>query len=114
MENSLIPSGELFNGQSTTRKFMQDGTPAHRSNSKSWFEEKNKEFLPWCPRSLDLNLIENKIPLEICMCLIESMRKRVRVVLHVAKLLADIFKREIQLRLNLIAKFSVFCYFNTF
>ena len=111
LENSLIPSVDLFYGQSNAWKFMQDGAPAHRANSiKSWFEEKDIELLPWCPRSPDLNPIESiwswmdrrlvknqltsikyqlehlwlEIPLEMCMRLIESMPKRVRACYRAA------------------------------
>ena len=60
LENSSIPSVDLFYGQSNAWKFMQDGAPAHRANSiKSWFEEKDIELLPRCTRSPDLNSIES-------------------------------------------------------
>ena len=41
-------------------QYMQDGAPAHTTrSSKAWFEEKNIPLMDWCPRSPDLNPIEN-------------------------------------------------------
>jgi len=39
---------------------MQDGAPAHTAYSvRDWLEENNIRLLDWCPRSPDLNPIEN-------------------------------------------------------
>jgi hypothetical protein len=47
-------------GESEAWKFMQDGAPAHTANSiKTWFHDNGIEVIPWCPRSPDLNPIEN-------------------------------------------------------
>ena len=40
--------------------FQQDGAPCHTSkHTKSWFERKNINLLPWVPQSPDLNPIEH-------------------------------------------------------
>ena len=59
LENCLIPSAELLIGQNNYI-FQQDGATAHTANSvKEWISQSNIELLPWCPRSPDLNPIEN-------------------------------------------------------
>jgi len=108
LENQLLPSVDLWYGESTSWLFMQDGAPAHTAKSiKDWFDENQVVLLPWCARSPDLNPIENiwawmdrrlsrenlksieelmervealwhEVPREIVMKLIESMPKRVR------------------------------------
>ena len=108
MENCLLPSVDLFYSEQSPWIFQQDGAPAHTAHSiTGWFNENKITVLPWCPRSPDLNPIENiwcwmdkqlrpitirsieqlkeevealwlKVPTEMCIKLIESMPKRVK------------------------------------
>ena len=103
----LIPSIRQLYGRSKQFIFQQDGAPAHTAKSiKEYFLQKKINVIPWCPRSPDLNPIENiwswidnqltyhqiqstehlkqllneywlKVPREMCMKLVESMQKRV-------------------------------------
>ena len=60
LENELLPSAELFFEEGQDWIFQQDGASAHTAHSiRDWFEEKQITVLPWCPRSPDLNPIEN-------------------------------------------------------
>lgn len=60
LEDHLIPSVQLFFEHDQEWIFQQDGAPAHTANSvKNWFREHDIRILPWCPRSPDLNPIEN-------------------------------------------------------
>ena len=107
LENQLLPSAEIFFDQSQHWIFQQDGASSHTAHSvRDWFQEKQISVLPWCPRSPDLNPIENlwsyidhkmvntkitsvehlksvlfdewlKVPSEIVKNMIESMPKRV-------------------------------------
>jgi transposase len=107
LENYLFPSVYLLYGENSEWILQHDGAPAHRANSiSSWLIENNITVLPWCPRSPDLNPIENiwawiqsrmvkarmvnleefkqtlhelwlSIPNEMCTNLINSMPKRV-------------------------------------
>lgn len=108
LENHLLPSVELFYEKNDPWIFQQDGASAHTAKSvHRWFKIKKIDILPWCPRSPDLNPIENlwayldaklvnikltsithlkemlrqewlNIPVEYVQKLIESMPKRVR------------------------------------
>ena len=107
LENQLLPSAEIFFYQSQDWIFQQDGASAHTAHSvRDWFQEKQITVLPWCPRSPDLNPIENlwsyidhkmvntkitsvkhlksilfdewlKVPSEVVKNIIESMPKRI-------------------------------------
>ena len=111
LENCLIPSAELLIGNSNYI-FQQDGAPAHTANSvKEWLSQSNIELLPWCPRSPDLNPIENMwawmdhqmsrvritsiehlkevlhqtwltVPEDLCKKLIESMPRRIKACIQ--------------------------------
>lgn len=60
LENNLIPSAHLFYGESDNWIFQQDGATAHTAISvKKWFQDNKITVMPWCPRSPDLNPIEN-------------------------------------------------------
>ena len=60
LENHLIPSVQLLIEPDQEWIFQLDGAPAHTANSiKEWFREHDFRILPWCPRSPDLNPIEN-------------------------------------------------------
>ena len=51
---------EIFYGADQPWIFQQDGASAHTAHSISdWFKEQDIRVLPWCPRSPDLNPIEN-------------------------------------------------------
>jgi transposase len=108
LENELLPSADLFYSEGVPWKFMQDGAPAHTANSiKDWIASQQIDLLDWCPRSPDLNPIENiwswmdarlakenlrtvdelkealealwlDVPSELVKKLIESMPKRVK------------------------------------
>ena len=108
MENCLLPSTTLFYDENEPYFYQQDGATCHTAKSVArWFEANNVDILPWCPRSPDLNPIENlwswmdskidrenisnlsqlkdqlhrvwlSIPTRLCEKLIESMPKRVR------------------------------------
>ena len=110
LEECLLPSTELFFDHSNFI-YQQDGAPAHTANSVSdWFREQDIRLLPWCPRSPDLNPIENvwawmdaqmikthvtsvehlkeilhetwlKVPVELCRKLVESMPRRIKACL---------------------------------
>lgn len=107
LENNLLPSADLLYEPDDHWIFQQDGASAHTARSvRGWFNDKSIEVLPWCPRSPDLNPIENiwsyidtkmvkiritsvehlkqvlhdewlKVPIEIVQKVIESMPKRV-------------------------------------
>ena len=109
LETCLKSSICKFYGRSKNFFFQQDGAPCHIANSiKEYFETKSMKILPWCARSPDLSPIENvwawidmkmvnvkitssehlkqvlqstwqSIPRELCMKLIESMPKRVKM-----------------------------------
>ncbi|CAF0809441.1 unnamed protein product [Brachionus calyciflorus] len=60
LENHLLPSVELFYDPEDHWIFQQDCPSAHTAHSiRDWFKEQSTEVLPWCPRSPDLNPIEN-------------------------------------------------------
>ena len=105
----MKPSISTFYGRSKNYYFQQDGASAHTAKSvQAYFEGKKIRVLPWCARSPDLNPIENiwawmdrktldtkvtsvehlkevlaatweSIPRELCMKLVESMSKRVKM-----------------------------------
>ena len=109
LENALKPSAQLFYNNSSNFLFQQDGAPAHTAKSiTQYLSQNNISVLPWCARSLDLNLIENiwawmdanmvkvkvtsiehlkdvleslwlSITKTLCMSLIESMPRRVKL-----------------------------------
>ena len=109
LEKYLKPSISKFYGRSRNFFFQQDGAPCHTANSmKDYFENKHIRLLPWCARSPDLSPIENiwswmdrkmldvkitskehlkhvltstwqSIPKELCMKLVESMPRRVKM-----------------------------------
>jgi len=111
LEDALLPSADLFYDHQNYI-FMQDGAPAHTAHTvKDWLDENDIRLLDWCPRSPDLNPIENiwaymdthlarinitsvehlkevlrdvwlKIPHELVMRLIESMPRRVRACIQ--------------------------------
>ncbi|CAF0850356.1 unnamed protein product [Brachionus calyciflorus] len=56
----LLPSVELFYDPEDHWIFQQEDASAHTAYSiRDWYKEQNIEVLSWCPRSLDLNPIEN-------------------------------------------------------
>ncbi|CAF0787459.1 unnamed protein product [Brachionus calyciflorus] len=60
LENHLLPSAEIFFDHSQDWIFQQDGSSSHTAHSvRNWFQEKQIPVQPWCPRSPDLNPIEN-------------------------------------------------------
>ncbi|CAF0818839.1 unnamed protein product [Brachionus calyciflorus] len=60
LENQLLPSVELFYNTDDQWIFQQDDALAHTDNSIiDWFKEQNIQVLTWCPRSPDLNPIQN-------------------------------------------------------
>ena len=109
LERCLKPSISKFYGRSRNFFFQQDGAPCHTANSmKDYFNNKHIRLLPWCARSPDLSPIENiwswmdrkmldikitskehlkqvltstwqSIPKELCMKLVESMPRRVKM-----------------------------------
>ena len=107
LETCLVPSIRHLYSRSKQFIFQQDGALAHTAHSiKEYFLKKKFNVMPWCPRSPDLNPIENiwswidnqltyhkiqstqhlkqllneywlKVPRVMCMKLVKSMRKRV-------------------------------------
>ena len=60
LETCLVPSIRHFYGRSKQFIFQQDGASAHTAHSiKENFLKKKFNVMPWCPRSPDLNQIEN-------------------------------------------------------
>ena len=60
LETCLVPSIRHLYGRSKQFIFQQDGASAHTGHSiKEYFLKKKFNVMPWCPRSPDLNPIEN-------------------------------------------------------
>jgi hypothetical protein len=108
LKNCLVPSATLLMNDQYWL-FQQDNAPAHTAKIvKEWFDENHIDVLPWCPRSPDLNPIENiwswmdtqlakvhctsiehlkenlhriwlEIPINFCKNLIESMPRRINL-----------------------------------
>lgn len=60
LENALIPSANIWFGDSADFVFQQDNAPCHKSRDiRKFFEENQMTVMDWPPYSPDLNPIEN-------------------------------------------------------
>ena len=60
LQNSMLPTKKKYFRNRKDCLFQQDNAPCHTAGSvKEWLARNKVNLLPWCPRSPDLNPIEN-------------------------------------------------------